>query len=226
VFTFKIYVWITWQADGLSEYRLDAVAERLAPQARRQILGPAANLARHFYPHQAAELEMNLNRQLSKPLEPYDYRGSELRAYPTFMVRLDEDVKAELRPAYLQRVRMESEHQIALRRAQMLDQLTRRWADVIMRLRQSPFAAAAAKLTDERLASILDELTVAERTTVDELATLLREAIRDSNRVGQPLEQHEADEIIELLNAALRNGPEEPGSTPNGKVNGQRAASF
>lgn len=212
VFTVQIYVWITWHADSMTDDLLDSWSQHFTPRARRDLARDAADLARHFHPHQAAELEINLNRRLGSSFRTYARSGMVLRARPDFRVRLDDEVKAQLRPAYLQRLKMESEHEVALRRAQMLDQLTHRWVTVIERLRRSPLSAAAARLTDDMLARILDQLVVDERAGVDLLAQRLRDAIHGSNRVGQPLEPHEADEIIDLLNEALR-GEADPWST-------------
>ncbi|WP_051724109.1 hypothetical protein [Micromonospora chokoriensis] len=213
VFTFEIHLVLTWYSEGLREDQLGAWSLQFADLARRDVEHQAANLARHFHPHQAGALEIQLNRELSRTRRRYERQGIVLHCRPEVRVKLDEEVKAELRHAHLQRLREESEHELRLRRIQLTDQLTQRWIALIDRLRQSPLAHAALRLSDRDLADILDEFVLKEeRSNVEQLAFRLEEALRRSGRVGQPLEEHEATEIIKLLDDILRE--EETAPTP------------
>ncbi|MFC0505708.1 hypothetical protein [Micromonospora costi] len=211
----------TWYSEGLREDQLGAWSLQFADLARRDVAHQAANLARHFHPHQACALEIQLNRLLSGAQRRYERRGVVLHCEPEVRVRLDEDVKAELRHAHLQRLREESEHELALRRIQLTDQLTRRWIALIDRLRRDPLAHAALRLSNEKLAEVLDRYVLKEeRSRIDQLATKLEEALSRSGRVGEPLEEHEAAEIINMLNDILKAEAEAPpkdGSARNGR---------
>lgn len=203
VFDFQIEAFLTWYAKEMTEDMLDAWAQQFATVARRDLTRQVADFARFYLPHQASELEIRLNKELSRMRRRYERSGVVLHCRADVRVRLDEQVKAQLRPVLLERLKMESEHELRLRRAHLLDQLTNRWIAVIGRLRRSPLASAAAHLTDAQLASIIDRLVEKEASTTAELAGRLEEALSRSGRVGQPLETHEADEVIRLLNEAL-----------------------
>ncbi|MEU4553811.1 hypothetical protein [Micromonospora violae] len=223
VFSFEIHVALTWYSEGLREDQLGAWSLQFADLARRDVEHKAADLARHFHPHQAGALEIQLNRELSRARRRYERQGVVLHCRPEVRVKLDEDVKAELRHVHLQRLREESEHELRIRQIQLTDQLTQRWIALIDRLRPNPLAHAALRLSDQDLANVLDEFVLKEeRSNVERLAALLEEALRRSGRVGQPLEEHEAAEIIKLLDDILRDEttlptPEASGMNGNGR---------
>ncbi|MGW0433073.1 hypothetical protein ACWDV4_11105 [Micromonospora sp. NPDC003197] len=215
---------LTWQAEEVREDVLGAWALQFADIARRDIERQAAELSRHFHPQQAGELEHRLNRELSRTHRTYERRGLVLRCQPEVRVRLDTEVREQLRAIHLQRIQEEGEHELLLRRAQRTDQLTQRWIAVIDRLRRSPLAHAAAHLTDEHLASVIEQYVVAEdKSNIDLLASRLDEILRHSGRIGQPLETHEADEVIKLLNDALVNVPDLLSATYRSTPNGAKA---
>ena len=216
VFSFQVHLRLTWEGDEMTEEVLDAWSQHFTPQARRQQHSRVAELARQFPPHQAAQLESCLNRQLGQRVSVFQRSGVTLRARPAFHVRLDDEVKQQLRAAALDRVRLEGEHEVALRRVQLADQLTQRWAAVIGRLHADRYAAGAASLDNPALSGILRQLADSDQEVVDRLATAFREAIHDSRRVGEPLEEHEAREFIELVNAALREGGDADAAPANG----------
>ncbi|MEV4770092.1 hypothetical protein [Micromonospora humida] len=209
VFTFEIRVLLNWRAEKLSEELLGAWSLQFSDLARRDVERQCAEMARHFNPEQAGELEYRLNRELSRSYRTYERRGVVLHCRPEVRIRLDPEVREQLRAIHLQRIQEESEHELLLRRAQRIDQLTHRWIAVLDRLRRSPLAHAAAHLTDEHLASVIGQYVIAEeKAKVDLLATRLDEILRRSGRVGQPLEAHEADEVVRLLNDVLADVPD------------------
>jgi hypothetical protein len=195
---------------------VDYWANSLEATVRADVAREVADLARSFHPHQASELEINLNRRLATASRTFQRGGGRLTVTTEVRVRLDEEVREQLRPSLLEQLRMETEHDLKMRRAQMVETLTQQWADVIGRLRPTPFGTPAAKLSDATLAMILDELVNKEQTSVEELARRLYDVIRQSHRVGQPLDQREADEFIALLNDALGVKAEGTGESSNG----------
>lgn len=224
VFTFEIQVLLTWHAEKLSEELLGAWSLQFSDLARRDVERQCAELARHFHPQQAGELEYRLNRELSRSYRTYERRGVVLRCRPEVRIRLDPEVREQLRAIHLQRIQEEGEHELLLRRAQRTDQLTQRWIAVLDRLRRSPLAHAAAHLTDEHLASVIGQyITAEEKANIDHLATRLDEILRRSGRVGQPLEAHEADEVIRLLNDVLADAPDLLSTTYRPTPNGAKA---
>ncbi|MFG1952613.1 hypothetical protein [Micromonospora sp. NPDC048830] len=224
VFTFEIQVLLTWHAEKLSEELLGAWSLQFSDLARRDVERQCAELARHFHPQQAGELEYRLNRELSRSYRIYERRGVVLRCRPEVRIRLDPEVREQLRAIHLQRIQEEGEHELLLRRAQRTDQLTQRWIAVLDRLRRSPLAHAAAHLTDEHLASVIGQyVTAGEKANIDLLATRLDEILRRSGRVGQPLEAHEADEVIRLLNDVLADVPDLLSTTHRPTPNGAKA---
>ncbi|MER7441288.1 hypothetical protein [Micromonospora avicenniae] len=218
VFAFHIDVMFTWYSEGLREDQLGAWSVHFADLARRDVEHQAADLARHFHPHQAGSLEIQLNRLLSRAHRRYERRDVALHCKPEVRVRLDEDVKSALREAHVQRLRAESEHELTLRRIQLTDQVTQRWITLIDRLRRDPLAHAALLLSDQQLADVLDQhVFKEERSKIEDLAARLQDALGRSGRVGEPLEEHEATEIIKLLNDILK---EEGEISPEVGING------
>lgn len=223
VFTFEIDVLLTWRARELSEELLGAWSLQFADIARRDVERCCVELARNFYPQQASEFEYRLNRELSRRHRTYERRGIVLHCRPEVRVRLDPEVRQQLRAVHLQRIQEEGEHELHLRRAQRTHQLTQRWIAIIDRLRRSPHAHAAAHLTDKSLADVIEQYIAAdEKSKLDLLASRLDEVLRRSGRVGQPLEAHEADEVIKMLNDVLTDMPDFLSTTYRPTENGAK----
>jgi hypothetical protein len=62
---------------------------------------------------------------------------------------------------------MDCEHEEGVRRAELADRLSRRWVKVLEGLLESPVAGGAARLTEQRLAEVVDGLLVAQGNVTD-----------------------------------------------------------
>lgn len=203
VFDFQILPNFTWTSHGLRRELLNDWVEQFTGRARRDLTHVAADIARHYPPHRARELEVELNRRLSQAVWHYERSGVVLDCRPRARVRLDAKVKEYLQPFWERQIKLECEHDVGMRRAQMLDQRAQRWLSVLERLARSNLAGSAARLTEQEFADVVEELVRNERETVEQLMSLLREAIQNDGQADAGLGRYELAEIFDMLNTAL-----------------------
>lgn len=216
VFDFQVSVAFTWTACGLHREELAARSRELSVLPYREVKRMAIDLASRYAPHRAAELEARLNGQLaSKPIR-FECDQVDVRCQPEVIVRLDERLRRQLEPAWEKMARMEAEHEVNRRRAELVDDLNHRWLAILERQSGSRVASAAALLTDSDFADAVRQAAKDQQETVERLAALLEVVRRD----GQANGDRATIQIIELLTAALRdqlgraeNG--QPGGTSN-----------
>lgn len=200
VFDFAAHVVLTWVATGLSELDLhDAIQyHRAGMQACLSEL--VARRACQHEPYDAYTLERELTKELDGTKFHFEWVGVDLLCQPLLRVRPDQKVREKLGEPLLARAKMECEHEVGMRRAVLVDQLARRWSDVLTKLWQDPFVEYAAKLTDKDLAQVVDQLIENRGAESASLLALLRQAINDHNSLGIG-----GYEWAESLEAALRS---------------------
>jgi hypothetical protein len=110
-------------------------------------------------------LEVSVNQMLANGGDwPF---GAAVTCSPRISVELDERVLEQIRTYSEQRIRMDCEHEEGVRRAELADRLSRRWVKVLEGLLESPVAGGAARLTEQRLAEVVDGLLVAQGNVTD-----------------------------------------------------------
>lgn len=219
VFEFQVFASLNWSSDGLTHDELNARARSFVRLARRELSQLGGDVARNYPPYQARELEIELNRRISDRGVWRFERGDEvLTCHPHVRVGLDERVKQHLQPYWERRIRMECEHDVQVRRAQLADQLTQRWMVVLGKLRDNPLADGAAKLAEQELAEVVAELQADRREADDRLKDLLDNVIQ----MGADLDSYERAAAFDVIIDELRrrtghHGGVQDGNRPNGK---------
>lgn len=132
VFTFTVRAAFTWRAQGLRPDQLAWHAHHFMPQAIRRLTRIAAGLARSIPPHQAGELEVQLQRVLNRQGSwPFKRGGTTVTCRLEAWVRLDERVRQTLQPYWQRQIVLECRHEEFLRRARYAEQLNRRWSAIL-----------------------------------------------------------------------------------------------
>ncbi len=210
VYDFQIHAVLTWMSDGLRRDELVTWSQRFTPRARHALSRLAANATRNFPAHRARDVEVELNRALTGKPWCFQHGDITVRCRADVSVRLDDRVKEYLQPSWEKRIKMEADHEVSLRRAQLADQLSRRWLSIMDNLRGSPAAASAARLADKELAEVMRDLSVEQRETTGRLMSLLEEAIRNNGRSDGGVGQYEVAEVFDLLNQMIRQQAPRP----------------
>jgi hypothetical protein len=165
VYHFIVHATFEWKADGMDSAALRTCARRWMPLAIRELRRCVAAKSRDFAPHRARALEVSVNQMLAEGGDwPF---GAAVTCRPRISVELDERVREQVRTYSEQRIRMDCEHEAGVRRADLADHLSRRWVKVLEGLLQSPVASGAARLTEQRLAEVVDGLLVAQDNVTD-----------------------------------------------------------
>jgi len=185
VFALHARVTLTWTAVGLSEARLSDAANAHQASVRTFVQGQLADLARERHPHQARELELDLNRELENAVLQYRWGGCTVACRPVVRVVLDPKVRNALRPAVTDRMIVEYRHDSGMRQAEMIDSHIRRWSKLVGELRTDPHLATAARLAwGEEFHTVLQEMTEEHENELKTVSQLLGNAITDFPRVG------------------------------------------
>jgi hypothetical protein len=203
VFDFQLHAIFTWISDGLPFDQLDACSHQFMPRARQALSRLASQTAGDLPPHRARDLEVALNRAFDGKSWHYRRGDATVRCRAEVWVRLDDRVKEYLQPSWEKQIKMEADHEVNLRRAELVDQLSRRWLSILDNLRGSPAAPSAAQLTDKEFAEEMRKLAGEQRDAVDRLLSMMEETLQNG-RSGGGLGEYEVAEGFDLLNQALR----------------------
>lgn len=214
VYHFRVYPTFIWTSEDLHLEELDAWSQQFTSRARHDLGRIAANVSRNHAAHRPRAFEVELNRVLAGTPLTYERSGVHLTCQGTTCVRLDSRVSDYLRPFWEQRIKMEAEHDLRVRRAELVDQLNQRWLAIFDRLKQGPPTQAAARLTDKEFAEVVRELAAERKAAVDQL---MQFAEQYQGGAASAFGQYEFAETFDRLNDALR---EQAGLGTNGKSNG------
>jgi len=204
VFSFHIHASFLWTGDDVFEDDLQLLARSSMSSARRELRQIAADLARTREPQEARELEIEINRIAGK-LGRWNYKrqGKTYRCRPYIRVELDERVKDQLMPIWERQIRLQGEHEVELRRARLAEERSIRWLEVLERLAEHPLAAAAARLTEEQLANVMDQVVTEQKDAVERLTTLLENTLRNASDLGAYERAETLDVLIDQLRARV-----------------------
>ncbi|MFG3707079.1 hypothetical protein ACGF7U_20475 [Micromonospora sp. NPDC047670] len=220
VFTFHIRAAFVWSSDGIPREILSGSAQYFMPYAIRVLTRLAASRARNFAAHRARELEVELQRALTET-GPWRYErgGVQVICQPYVWVELDDRVKQTIRPYWEQLIKLDCEYDVDVKRAQHAERLSRQWLSILEKLVESPVAGGAARLTNERLAAVVQDLIAEQQAAAQRLEDLLGERLRN----GDAYEQATSFDILaEHLKTQGRATPGESSASRNGSAHGSR----
>ncbi|MEU4425333.1 hypothetical protein AB0F81_32330 [Actinoplanes sp. NPDC024001] len=183
-FCFEVHVAYRWRGHAADREQLRTHAEYLMPRARRFVTHWLRPIARSYPPHRAHVLEEDVNQRFNDYWCPLHDGDQQLRFSFTGRVEPEEAVRQQMRPYWQARIKAECDHELGLQRAQLADELTRRWSEVFERLQRDPRAAHVAALSEERFATVFGAFVDSRRKDVDELVTLLRDAVKGHHDSG------------------------------------------
>jgi hypothetical protein len=183
-FDFGVRPVFTWHSEGLTTQELDSWIARLSSKARRTLSDTAADVARSFPPHRARELEARLNQDLQDRSWSHTEDRVTLRYEVRVRVEPDERVREQMRPFWEKRIRMECEHELDRRRAELVDELTQKWSSILEKLHEDPLTSHAARLGEEQFAKVFGEFVADRKQGIQQIIELLREAVKQQNTLG------------------------------------------
>ncbi len=183
-FEFQVFPTFVWRAAGCTREELEADAGLLMPRARRTARSFVGPLARRCPPHQARALEAEANEQLADKSWRVEYEDRSFTFGMTVRVVPDEQVRERLRPYWEERIKMECDHELGLRRAQLVDELTRNWSAILDKLEQDPRTMHAARLSEQQFAEVFGEFVTERKEVVRDLLLLLRSAVKGHGDLG------------------------------------------
>ncbi|SCE97395.1 hypothetical protein [Micromonospora mirobrigensis] len=180
VFQFTVHATLTWTGTGLSTDLLGWHVRQVRPRAILRLTRLAAAAARTFPPHQAGELEVALQRAVAGQ-PPWQFRDgdTELTCRVDVWVRLDEAVRQALLPYSEQLVNLEGQYEVQLRRAECVEQLNRRWVDLLEEFTAGPVSGAVDRETREALDDAARRMAEDQRAAAEWSGELLRQRQRD-----------------------------------------------
>jgi hypothetical protein len=183
-FDFRVRPVFTWHSERLTAPELDSWIARLCSKARRTVLDAAADVARSFPPHRARELEARLNEDLQDRSWSHTEDGVTLRYEVRVRVEPDDRVREQMRPFWERRIRMECEHELDRRRAELVDELTQMWSSILEKLHEDPLTSHAARLGEEQFATVFGEFVADRKQGILQIVELLREAVKQQGTLG------------------------------------------
>lgn len=180
VFNFNVRATFTWSSNGLRPELLSSYAHYFMPHAIQRLARLAADRARTFAPHQAGELEVELQRVLAEQ-GPWHYDRGEVvvTCQPDAWVRLDERVKQALQPYWEDLVKLECQYEVHMRRAQYAEQLNRRWVTILEDFVDNPIDDDATQATNEYLANARQHMMAEQKAAAQWSKDLISERRRN-----------------------------------------------
>lgn len=203
-FEFQICVTLVWRSNGVDRETLRNQADSGTAQVLAELRQRAAKLARGYLPHRAGELEDKLNQEPIRCMWTLERGAGAVTCQADVTVLPDERVRESLQPIWQRRVTMESEHDLALRRADLVRQLTEAWTATIEKLQNNPLTAHAAQLTEDRFGDVFGNMLATRGEAADKLIGLLQKAISDHQKIG-------LYEFTEAYDAALKSYEKQAG---------------
>jgi hypothetical protein len=185
VYDFNVHASFTWSSDGLRQDALSSYAHYYMPDVVLRLSHVAAERAGNFAPHDAANLEADLQRKLSEPECPWRYdRGDVVvECQPHVRVGLDERVRQLVMPYLEQRIKLDCELDVAMRRADHFERLSLQWLTILKKPADGSVAGGAGQTTNEDLAGAVQRMVAEHKAAVQRLKDLLDETLRNSDIV-------------------------------------------
>ncbi|MEH0841056.1 hypothetical protein V6U81_01505 [Micromonospora sp. CPCC 205711] len=182
VYDFIIHASFTWSSDRLRQETLSGYANYYMPDVVLRLTHLAAERAGNFPPHQAADLEADLQRKLAKKCPwRYDRGDVMIKCQPYVRVELDERVKQLVMPYWRQRIKLDCELDVALRRANHFERLSLQWLTILEGSVDGSVAGGAGQAANRDLAHAVQRMVAEHKAALRRLRDLLDETLRDSD---------------------------------------------
>lgn len=184
-FDFEVRPTFTWTGKDMTEDdfigHID-VYTRDALNALRLRIEP---VARRFEPHLAQDLEDQVNALLAERDWELGPDIVTLICRPEVRILPDERVREDLQPYWRNRMRMQTEHELAMRRAELIRERTQAWSEVMATLQGNPIARHAALLVEHReFAEVFRDMTQGHKNELLKLIDMLEKAGASFNGIG------------------------------------------
>ncbi|HEY2947355.1 MAG TPA: hypothetical protein VGJ53_02985 [Micromonosporaceae bacterium] len=202
-FSFQVYADYSWRSTGLYPDELRVSIERHTAEVHNGLRELITNAAREFPPHHVSKLQARLDEALTSRVWRFDRDVRALSCRAQVRVAPDDRVRQRLQPYWEKVIEMECEHQLGMRRAELVEELTKRWSTVLEDLRDKPLTPHAARLTEEQFASVFERLISERHDALQEVIRILQDASRDHREGG--LQQTEIVQTYDSLLRAVRN---------------------
>ncbi|MEV4507462.1 hypothetical protein AB0K00_00690 [Dactylosporangium sp. NPDC049525] len=196
-FDFSVRPTFTWHARRMTRNRFEHCINTYTPDALDALRIRTERVARSFEPHHSHRLELELNARLSAKDWVMGAPDERLTCRPVVFVLPDPRVRESMQPYWRRRIEMQSEHELAMRRAELTRERTEAWSRVMKALEKDPRSRHAASLVEhEAFAEVYTAMTQGRKDELLKLIDLLEKAGRSYNGIG-------LYEYAEGLDAAL-----------------------
>ncbi|MEU4449219.1 hypothetical protein AB0K14_11620 [Actinosynnema sp. NPDC050801] len=193
VYSLRLIPTFRWSSKMMDYDQLVKCADRYHDVARTTLLDRAWTIAPEFHAVDVAEAEAAINRVLAEELCFDDEDEGRLGCTSAVRVLLDPELREHLLPVEKRRLTLNSDHELAMLHASLVEERTQRWLQVIKVLEEIdvlgpderqllvPFAAS---LADKDFAGVMHGLGAHRGELARDLAAVLRNARTDHEHVG------------------------------------------
>ncbi|GAA3290243.1 hypothetical protein Dvina_02025 [Dactylosporangium vinaceum] len=196
-FDFYVRPTFTWRAEDMVRTRFEELVDAYTPDALQALRDRAERLARAFEPHRSQDLEHEINRLLAARNWALGPKHERITCQPEVFVLPDRRVREAMQPYWRQRIEMQTEHELAMRRAELTRERTQAWSRAMAALEtDSRNRHAAALVGHEAFATAFTAMTQGRKDELLKLIDLLEKAGHGFNGLG-------LYEYAEGLDAAL-----------------------
>jgi hypothetical protein len=151
------------------------LVDRFLPYSVRHLTAIAARLSRQHEAHRAREYEVELQKALEELGEwKYSRGGYSISVRPYVWVQLEDRVKQAVMPYWEELIKLDCEHDVQIKRAEYADRLSKQWTTILTDLAGSPFADAAAEMTEKEFADVVRKIVADRKAAAEKVDELLR----------------------------------------------------
>lgn len=192
VFTLSLIPAFHWSTTAMSYQELEKCAERYHSSARSTLLRKVWSTARGFRPDEIDEAETAINEVLADKW-CFEDKAGQLTCRSSVRVLLDTELREHMLPAERRRLEITGQHQVAMLHANLVEERTQRWLEVIKNLEQlgvlgpdqrQLLVPYAADLSDDNFAKVMHSLSGHRGQLATQLAAVLRDARTDHEHIG------------------------------------------
>ncbi|MEV0569025.1 hypothetical protein [Dactylosporangium sp. NPDC050588] len=196
-FDFTVRPTLTWHAVRMTRLRFEELLGAYTPDVLDALRLRTERVARSFEPHRAHELEQDLNKRLAAKDWIMGPPAEQLTCRPSVFVLPDPRVRESMQPYWQRRIRMQTDHDLAMRQAELTRERTEAWSQVMKALETDPRSRHAASLAEhDAFAKVYSAMTQGRKDELLRLIDLLEKAGHSYNGIG-------LYEYAEGLDAAL-----------------------
>ncbi|MET7420415.1 hypothetical protein [Dactylosporangium sp. NPDC005555] len=196
-FDFSVRPTLTWYARQLTRTRFEQLIAAYTPDVIDALRLRTERIARSFEPHRSQHLEQQLNERLAAKDWIMGESGERITCRPTVFVLPDPRVRESMQPYWQRRIQMQTDHELAMRQAELTRERTEAWSKVMKSLERDPRSRHAASLAEhEAFAEVYTAMTQGRKDELLKLIELLEKAGHSYNGIG-------LYEYAEGLDAAL-----------------------